>query len=198
MSLHDGNAGEAYFAIADSKLTESVLLVRTSRPPDELLPLAARLTRAIDPQLGPVVRPLSESFDEQVGDSKNVTAVISAMGVLALLLAIIGLYGVVSCNVAQRTKEIGIRIALGAGTSNVMHSVLARFLLPFGVALAAGLMLAGVLSFILRSYLYGVHHLDPLSYLGAAAILTGIGGLAALIPARRALKVDPMAALRCE
>jgi ABC-type antimicrobial peptide transport system permease subunit len=141
---------------------------------------------------------LQHAFDEKFSDSVRITGVIGAMGGLALLLAMIGLYGVVSYNVGQRTKEIGIRMALGATPANVVAAVVSSLLLPLATALAAGLVVAGALSFILRSELYGVNHFDPLSYLGAAAILTGIGALATLLPARRALKLDPVIALRTE
>ncbi|HEU5415028.1 MAG TPA: FtsX-like permease family protein, partial [Candidatus Angelobacter sp.] len=120
------------------------------------------------------------------------------MGLLALLLAVIGLYGVVAYNVANRTREIGIRMALGATPSSVVRSMLTSFVLPLSLALSVGLALAAALSFILRNELYGVNHLDPLSYLAAALIMAGVGAFASLLPARRALKVDPMVALRCE
>jgi putative ABC transport system permease protein len=198
MAIRDRDSGDVYLPIETSKLTESVLLVRTLRPPQETAAIAAKLARALDPQLSPVTRTLQHAFDEKFADSVRITSVIGAMGTLALLLAAIGLYGVVSYNVGQRTKEIGIRMALGATPARVLVSVVSKLTAPLAVALAAGLALAGALSFILRSQLYGVHHLDPLSYLGTAAALSSVGALAALVPARRALKVDPMVALRCE
>jgi predicted permease len=198
MAIRDRDSGDVYLPIETSKLTESVLLVRTLRPPQETAAIAAKLARALDPQLSPVTRTLQHAFDEKFADSVRITSVIGAMGTLALLLAAVGLYGVVSYNVGQRTKEIGIRMALGATPARVLVSVVSKLTAPLAVALAAGLALAGALSFILRSQLYGVHHLDPLSYLGTAAALSSVGALAALVPARRALKVDPMVALRCE
>ncbi|HLK53939.1 MAG TPA: hypothetical protein VKU42_10815, partial [Candidatus Angelobacter sp.] len=83
-------------------------------------------------------------------------------------------------------------------SSQVVHSVVSRFILPLSVALAAGLALASVVSLVLRTELYGLSNFDPLSYLSAVVLLGGVGTLAALVPARRALKVDPMAALKCE
>jgi putative ABC transport system permease protein len=133
-----------------------------------------------------------------VGDSVRIAGIVSGMGLLALLLAVIGLYGVVAFNVANRAREIGIRIALGATPSGVVRSLLISFVLPLSVALSLGLVLAAALSFILRNELYGVNHLDPLSYLTAALTMAAVGALASLLPARRALKVDPMVALRCE
>ena len=141
---------------------------------------------------------VKEVFHEKIGFSGKIAAMISGMGMLALLLAIIGLYGVVSYNVSQKTREIGIRVALGATRFDVVHSVLSRFAVPLSLALAAGLGLAAAASLVLRTELYGLSNFDPLSYLSAAVLLAGIGGVAAFLPARRALKVDPMQALRCE
>lgn len=198
MAIRNRDSGDVYLPIETGKLTESVLLVRTLRPPQKTAAIAAKLARGLDPQLSPVTQTLQHAFDEKFADSARVTIVIGAMGALALLLAAVGLYGVVSYNVGQRTKEIGIRMALGATPVNVVGSIVSRLMFPLATALASGLTLAGALSFVLRNQLYGVNHLDPLSYLTAAAVLSGTGALAALLPARRALRVDPMIVLRCE
>jgi len=198
MMFRDGNASESYMPIDEAKLTESIVLIRTAQSPETLTAVAASLARSLDPQLGPVVHTLRQSFDEKLGDSAKVTGVISGMGMLALALAVIGLYGVVTYNVAQRTREIGIRIALGATPSRVVSGIISRFVLPLSIATTAGLALAAALSLVLRDQLYGVGHLDPLSYFAAASLLAVVGGLAAVIPARRAIKIDPMVALRCE
>jgi len=198
MSIRDGNAGEAYLPLSEPTFTQSYVLIKTSHSPEDLSPLALKVARNIDPQLSPVANTLKQSFAEKVGDSVKVTSIIGAMGVMALLLAVIGLYGVVAYNVAQRTREIGIRIALGATPSGVVRNIISGFVAPLAIALAAGLALAAALSTVLRGELYGIHHLDPLSSLLASLLLTGVGVMAALIPARRALRVDPMIALRCE
>ena len=198
MDLRDGDSGEVYLPIDEKKLVEAVLLIKSSRSPEETAAIAGQLARSQDPQLSPMVSTLKKSYDEKVGDSAKLTGIIGGMGALALLLAAIGLYGVVSYNVGQRTKEIGIRIALGARSSKVIGSILSSLVVPLCVAIFAGLGLAAALSFILRTVLYGVDHLDPLSYVTAAAVLTGVSVLAALVPARRATRVDPMIALRTE
>lgn len=198
MAIRDRDSGGVYLPLEPSKLTESVLLVRSSRTPDELSATLAQVARAQDRQLSPVITTLQHAFDEKFSDSVRVTGIIAAMGGLALLLAAIGLFGVVSYNVGQRTKEIGIRMALGASSANVLACVVSDLIVPLATALAAGLLFAGALSFILRNQLYGVNHLDPLSYLTAAAILGAVALLAAMLPARRALRVDPIAALRTE
>ncbi|MGC2695514.1 MAG: ADOP family duplicated permease [Candidatus Angelobacter sp.] len=198
MALRDGDSGEVYLPIDEKKLTESVLLVKSTRPPEETAAIAGQLARSQDPQLSPIITTLKHAYDEKVTDSAKLTGVIGGMGALALILAAIGLYGVVSYNVGQRTKEIGIRMALGAAPKNVLGSILFKLLAPLSAAFAVGLVLAVALSFVLRNQLYGIDHLDPLSYLAAAVVLASVSGLAALIPARRATKVDPMIALRTE
>jgi ABC-type antimicrobial peptide transport system permease subunit len=105
---------------------------------------------------------------------------------------------VVSYGVSQRIKEIGIRIALGATSSGLVHNMVSSIIFPLGLAIMAGLGLAALLSTVLRQLLYGVSNWDPLSYAGAVLLMAITSGVAALIPARRALKVDPMVALRCE
>jgi predicted permease len=198
MMLRNGNAGESYIPIGPTKLAESMVLVRTAQPPENFSTLATTLARSFDSHLGPDVSTLHRAYDDKVGDSAQIAGIVSGMGLLALLLAVIGLYGVVAYNVANRTREIGIRMALGATSSSVVRSMLTSFVLPLSLALSVGLALAAALSLILRNELYGVNHLDPFSYLAAALIMAGVGALASLLPARRALKVDPMVALRCE
>jgi ABC-type antimicrobial peptide transport system permease subunit len=163
-----------------------------------LLATVTDLARAADPLLSPNVQMLTTTLHDRTRDSEKFAAVVSGMGGLALTLAIVGLYGVVAYAVAQRTREIGIRIALGATPSSLVRNMLSTFVLPLGCAIVAGLGLAIALSLIIREYLYGVSNWDPASYLGAVLLLAVTGGLAALIPGRRALKVDPMVALRCE
>ncbi len=198
VGMRNGQSAEMYIPMTDEYLKESVVLLRTTGRPEDITATVADVARAVDPSLSPQVQMVKVSFQEKVGFTGKIAAMISGMGGLALLLAIVGLYGVVAYHVSQKTKEIGIRIALGATSSQVVHSVVSRFILPLSVALAAGLALASVVSLVLRTELYGLSNFDPLSYLSAVVLLGGVGTLAALVPARRALKVDPMAALKCE
>jgi predicted permease len=198
MSLHDGNAGQAYTPLQGTTWTTAIVMARSLRRPEDLATTLVQSARSIDAQLSPVALTLKSNFKRKVGDTAQVAGVIGAMGTLALLLAMVGLYGVVSYNVAQRTKEIGIRIALGANSGDIVRAVAANLTMPLTAAIGVGLLLAAALSFIMRSYLYGVHNLDPVSYLGSSGVLLGVAVLAAFVPARRALKVDPMIALRCE
>jgi predicted permease len=196
--LRNGDDAVLYMPLAETKVDSTTLLVGTS--PSSPIPVAtvAELARGVDPTLSPNVQLLSTIYHDRVGDSEKVATVVSGMGGLALALAIVGLYGVVSYGVSQRIKEIGIRIALGATSSGLVQNMVSSIILPLGLAIMAGLGLAALLSTVLRQLLYGVSNWDPLSYAGAVLLMAITSGVAALIPARRALKVDPMVALRCE
>jgi len=117
---------------------------------------------------------------------------------LALLLAALGIYGVASYSVAQRTREIGVRMALGASAADVQVSVLRRTLLLAGVGMAAGVAGALAASKLLASLLYGVTAEDPATFVAMAIGLALVAALAGYVPARRASRIDPMEALRAE
>jgi ABC-type antimicrobial peptide transport system permease subunit len=122
----------------------------------------------------------------------------TGLGLLALLLAAIGIYGVMAYAVAERTREIGIRMALGASRRDTLRLILGQGL--WLVALGAALGGAGgaVFSRLLRSFLFGLSPFDPIAYSTVALLLVAVAVVACLVPARRAMKVDPMVALRCE
>jgi hypothetical protein len=195
--LRNGDDAVLYMPLPAAKADSTTLLVGTSSSP---MPVATvtELARAMDATLSPNAQLLATTYHDRMGDSEKVAAVVSGMGGLALVLAIVGLYGVISYGVSQRIKEIGIRIALGATPSGLIQNIVSSFIMPLSMAMAAGLVLAAGLSTVLRQYLYGVSNWDPLSYAGAVLLLGVTGSLAAFLPARRALTVDPMIALRAE
>lgn len=123
---------------------------------------------------------------------------LGGFGVLALLLAAIGIYGVVSYSVAQRTREIGLRRALGAKESDVLKLVLGEGFFVISIGLALGLLVAFGATRLIAGFLYGVAPTDPLTFVGVPVLLGLIALGACYIPARRATKVDPLVALRYE
>ena len=142
------------------------------------------------------------TLSEQVGASltrERLLATLSGFfGALALLLATIGLYGVMSYNVTRRRNEIGIRMALGAAETRVLKMVLAEVFLLVGIGLAVGLGAALAATRLISTFVYGVTVRDPLTITLAAAVLSGIALFAGYLPARRASRLDPMQALREE
>ena len=125
-------------------------------------------------------------------------AVSGALGIVGLLLAAIGIYGVTAYAVMRRTREIGIRLALGAPRASVFRLVLRQGMAPVAVGCVIGLLLAAAVSSLLASLLFGLPPVDPVTFVGAAALFGFTGLVACYAPARRATKVDPMIALRSE
>jgi ABC-type antimicrobial peptide transport system permease subunit len=123
---------------------------------------------------------------------------VGTFGLLGLLLASIGLYGVMSYAVAARTREIGVRMALGAERRDVLRLIVGQGLALALVGAGAGLLLAFAVTRVLQRFLFGIGATDPLTFIGVALLLTMVALLACWLPARRAAKVDPLAALRHE
>src|SRR5258706_1376274 len=143
-----------------------------------------------------------KAMESQVDDSlfteRLVAGLSAAFGLLATLLAAVGLYGVTSWSVAQRTQEIGLRMALGAQRRNVLSLILGEVGMLTGLGIAAGLPAALVLAYLVRSQLFGVSSADPLTILASTATLALVTLLAGFLPARRAMRVEPLVALRYE
>jgi predicted permease len=144
------------------------------------------------------VRTLAAQVDNTLVGDKLIARLSSFFGLLALLLASIGIYGVLSYAVARRTSELGLRMALGARCSNVVWLVMRDILLLVAIGLAIGVPVALASERLIADLLYGLSSVDPLSTAAAIGILAGIAGLAAYLPARRASRVDPTTALRYE
>ncbi|HUH82059.1 MAG TPA: FtsX-like permease family protein, partial [Solirubrobacteraceae bacterium] len=144
------------------------------------------------------VRTLAEHIQAAAFVQTIGATMLAAFGAMALLLSAIGIFGVLSYYVGQRTREIGLRVALGAGRREVVGMVVGRAIRLVALGLAGGLVLALGAGQLLRSQLVGVGPRDPVTYLGIAALLALVGLAAAWLPARRAARVDPMVALRYE
>jgi ABC-type antimicrobial peptide transport system permease subunit len=123
---------------------------------------------------------------------------LSVFGGLALLLAAVGIWGVVSHAVARRTREVGIRVSLGATGGQVVKLLVANGMRLVGMGVVVGLVLAAGAGFLIARFLYGVGALDVATFLGIPTLLVGVALAAALVPARRAARVDPVRALRSE
>ncbi|NUQ27374.1 MAG: FtsX-like permease family protein [Acidobacteriaceae bacterium] len=198
MSMHDPDATELYQMSDDASLPHMVLLVRTQGKPEDLATAVRTITSGIDTGLFPTVRRLSESFQDEVGTVEKGAMIASLMGASAVLLAAVGLLGLVAYAVSQKTREIAIRLALGAKKTHVITAMLGQIVGPVAVGLIGGAGLAAAASQLLRRILYGVSGLDPAAYLGAIGLLTVIIAFAAWMPARKALAVDAMRVLRHE
>jgi putative ABC transport system permease protein len=196
----DAAADDAvYRPFAQQPWVAPYLVARTAGDPRGLVPVLGRAIAEADP--GAVVSDV-RSLDEIVSDAASAprfrTLLLGAMAALALAIAIVGLYGVMAHSVAQRTKEVGIHMALGARQSAVLWMVLREGLAVAGAGVAAGVALSVLSTRLLRGLLYGVAPTDMVSYGIAAASLFTVAAIATYIPARHAAAVDPLIALRHE
>jgi ABC-type antimicrobial peptide transport system permease subunit len=141
---------------------------------------------------------MEEAVSQSLGDRRFSLSLLGAFAGLALALALVGIYGVMSYSVAQRTREIGIRMALGAAHGRVLRLVVGQGLRLAGLGLAIGIGCALALSGVLRTLLFGVTATDPVTYAAVAAALGAVALGACWLPARRAARVDPAIALRAE
>jgi len=175
------------------------LLVRTSGDPGPVERAVRREVSALDQNL-PVseVRTLEQHMGIAMLPARLGATLLGLFGVLALLLAAVGIYGVLAHGVAQRTREIGIRMALGARRGDVLRLVLGQAMGLTGLGIAIGLALALASTRLLAGFLYGIHPTDSIAFGGITLLLGGVALLASYIPARRAIRVEPIVALRYE
>jgi predicted permease len=178
---------------------EAAAIVRTAGDPQSLIPNIRQAVARLDPQL-PVyqVRTLEEVAQQRLGSRRFAMSIFGAFAALALLLGAIGIYGVMSFSVAQRSSELGVRLALGAGRGSVMRMVLAEGARLVAPGIAIGLILALAAGRLLGSLLFQVSAMDPLTYLSVAVVLTSVALGATYIPALRATRVDPLTSIRNE
>jgi putative ABC transport system permease protein len=175
------------------------LLIRTRRDVSGLGRSVSEAVRAIDPGV-PVysVRTMRDLIAAAVAQRRFLMRLLSVFGVLATTLALLGIYGVMSYSVSQRTREIGIRLAIGARQSDVSTMVMRRGLLLTGAGVVAGIVLGAVLTRWLQSQLFGVQPSDPLTMAAVLLLMTAVAAVAAYVPARRAARVDPVIVLRSQ
>jgi macrolide transport system ATP-binding/permease protein len=177
----------------------ATLVARTSIDPAALIPAIRDEVAAIDKDISLYsVKTISEQIDSTLWQQRTAAGLIGIFGVLALALAAIGIYGVMAHRVAGRTREIGIRMALGANARDVMRMILRQGLVLALTGVGAGLAGAFALTRLMSSLLYGVSATDPVTFLVSGLVLIGVALGAGFVPARRATRIDPMIALRCE
>ena len=173
------------------------LVVRVSGDPTAILPVIRREVRALNPRI-PISTPrtMDEVSRRATARTSFTVAMLAVASAVALLLGMVGIYGVISYVVSQRTREIGVRMALGASAPEVRRMVVRRGMGLAGVGVAAGLVGAWLMSSVMTSLLFGVSPTDPLTYASVALALSFVAGIASWLPAQRAAGVDPSRALR--
>jgi ABC-type antimicrobial peptide transport system permease subunit len=179
---------------------DGVFLIRTNRAATESFLAEARQSIwSVTPSL-PVfrVRTLQKLYDGSMARTSFTLVLLAIAGAMALVLGVVGIYGVIAYSVSQRTREIGIRMALGAQPAGLQRMFVRHGLLLAGIGAAIGLVAAGGVTRMMSSLLFGITALDPVTYTAVSAFLIAAAILASYLPARRATAVDPVEALRCE
>jgi predicted permease len=198
--VRDAIPRQVYFAFMQGDYAgNAVMYVRTSNQPDAAFGAIRQLVRQLDTNI-PIynLRTLDHQIDQSLLNDRLTATLSTAFGVLATLLAVIGLYGVMAYTVARRTREIGVRMALGAVPGDVVWLVMREVLVLVGSGILLGLVAAWGLGRLISSQLYGVTTGDPVTIAGAVGLLLVVAMLAGYLPARRATRVNPVLALRYE
>jgi len=174
-------------------------VVRTARAPDALIPQIRAEVLALDPDVPVADLTTLESYvDEAMAQTRFLLALSVTFAGLALLLAALGLYGVIAYAVRQRTREIGVRMALGASDRDVLRLILGQGMVVAGSGIVLGLIASMAMTRVVRSYLVGVDATDPVTFLGVPLVLLGVAAVASWLPARRATTIQPTQALHEE
>jgi predicted permease len=204
-SVRHGEVGIApkvpqiYWPAAQFSSLQTTLLVRTAGDPRALLPSIRAAVHAIDPQV-PLfaTRTMDEAIAASIVTHRVSATLVSGFSILALFLAALGLYGVLAYSVTRRTREIGIRIALGSPRAKILGLIVRQGIIMVGLGIFAGVMVSISCGPLIRHFVYGVTPHDPATIIGVAGLLVATAILASWFPARRALNVDPIEALRYE
>ena len=197
-ALNDDDALEQYWAAQPENLPNMVVVVRAAGEPGSIGPEVRAITTSLDASVFPEIRQIKALYRENQKMIEDVAGIVSLVGLVALSLAAISLFGLVAFVVTQRTKEIAIRIALGGRPLAVLSAVLRQFRWPLLVGMVMGAGLAAFGSSLLRVMLYGVNNLDPVSYVAALGLLVLIALASMILPAVRALRLDLAAILHYE
>jgi ABC-type antimicrobial peptide transport system permease subunit len=198
--LEEGAQPDMYLNLRQTDFWSGLeLVIRARREPAGLIPDVRAAIQEFDPTLpSNQFTTLDQIVDRAITPRRLITGILGSFSSFALLLAALGLYGVIAYSVGQRTREMSIRQALGAQRGDVLRLVVGEGVRLASVGVATGLAAAFFVTRVLQSQLYGVTASDPFTYASTAVILGAVVLLACYVPARRAAKVDPMEALRCE
>jgi putative ABC transport system permease protein len=198
-SLDSPGAAEVYLPFTQSPINFMSLVVRTATNPAGFASAVQSEVRSLDRAV-PLQSIGSMEGLQRAGLATRQlpAALLGLFAVLALTLAVVGIYGVISYSVSQRTNEIGIRMALGAARSDVLRLVIGQGMIPVCAGLVVGLCIAVAFGRTLSGVLYGINPTDPLTFAAVSLILMIIALLACATPARRAIRIDPLVALRYE
>jgi putative ABC transport system permease protein len=198
-ALDSATTEQVYVPFQQATAESMTLVLRTDVDPAGLAAAVRKEVWAVDPDQ-PVseVKTLEQAVSNSVARQRFAAALLGVFAGLALVLAAAGIYAVTAYSVGQRTQEMGLRMALGANSRDILRLVLKQGLALTAVGLATGLLGAVALTRLLTALLYETSPLDVGTFLGATVIIAGVGLVACYVPARRATKVDPMVALRCD
>jgi putative ABC transport system permease protein len=197
--LGSPSIAESYVPYAQLPFAPMSVVVRTEIAPANMVPTLTTEVQSLDSALPLLhIKTLDEYVSDSIVGTRFEAVLLGTFGILAFLLTAVGLYGVISYTVAQRTRDIGIRLALGADRNAILGMVVKNGTLLAGAGTLIGLATAFLLTRLIASLLYGVGPTDPLTFLCVPIALIAVAMLASYVPARRAAKVDPMVALRYE
>jgi putative ABC transport system permease protein len=199
-SLAEVERPEFYIPYAQDPDRYSDIVVRTAEPaPSGLETAIRRIVHEVDAQqFMPAIKPLPQLINQTLAQSRFNTTLLGAFAAVAIILAAVGIYGVIAYNVTQRTKEFGIRMALGAQQRQMLTMILRQSLTMAMIGIGLGLLGAFAATRLLSALLFGVGTMDLITYGAVILLLGGAALLAGFLPARRAMKVDPVIALRYE
>ena len=197
-ALNDDDAVEGYWAAQSDNMPNMVVVARFAGTPPVVTTAARSISESLDPRLFPEIHPLKQLYHDITLQIEQIAGVVSLIGMIAILLAAVGITGLVGFSISQRTKEIAIRLALESSKPRLCVALLKQFGPSIVSGFAAGTLLAVFSSKFLRIALFGVSNLDPVGFAGGIGILFGVVLFAGILPARRAMRLNVARALHYE